>query len=101
MAGATGVVHVHGHVNMRKTKILVSGINLYLLKKSVKGSCGVCQTGNVAMQYSVVAARVGCIRNAVSLRDPFALTLSSGVSGAFGQLGLLMEEKIQGLMLEN
>ena len=30
------------------------------------------------MQSSVVAASAGCIRNAVALRDPCALTLSSG-----------------------
>ena len=32
------------HVNMVKTKILVSGINLDVLKKSGKDPCGVCQT---------------------------------------------------------
>ena len=33
------------HVNMGKTKIMKSGINLDMLKKSGKHSCGVCQTG--------------------------------------------------------
>ena len=32
-------------VNMEKTKIMVSGMNLYLLKKSGKDPCGVCQKG--------------------------------------------------------
>ena len=32
-------------VNMRKTKIMESGINLDVLKKSGKYSCGVCQSG--------------------------------------------------------
>ena len=32
-------------VNMGKTKIMVSGPNLDLLKKSGKDPCGVCQTG--------------------------------------------------------
>ena len=32
-------------VNMGKTKIMASGMNLDLLKKSGKDSCGVCQTG--------------------------------------------------------
>ena len=31
--------------NMGKTKIMVSGINLDVLKKSGKDPCGVCQTG--------------------------------------------------------
>ena len=33
------------HVNMGKTKIMASGMNLDLLKKSAKDPCGVCQTG--------------------------------------------------------
>ena len=32
-------------VNMGKTKIMVSGMNLDLLKKAGKDPCGVCQTG--------------------------------------------------------
>ena len=52
------------------------------------------------MQSSVVAASAGCIRNAVALRDPWALTLSSGVPDAFGLLGLSMKEKFQRLRLE-
>ena len=52
------------------------------------------------MQSSVVAASAGCIRNAVALRDPCALTLSSGAPDALGLLGLLMKEKFQRLRLE-
>ena len=44
------------------------------------------------MQSSVVAASAGCIRNAVALRDPCTLTLSSSAPDAFGLLGLLMKE---------
>ena len=33
------------HVNMGKTKIMESGINLNVLKKSGKYPCGVCLTG--------------------------------------------------------
>ena len=52
------------------------------------------------MQSSVVAASAGCIRNAVALRDLYALTLSSGAPDALGLLGLLMKEKFQRLRLE-
>ena len=52
------------------------------------------------MQSSVVAASAGCIRNAVALRDPCVLTLSSGAPDALGLLGLLMKEKFQRLRLE-
>ena len=52
------------------------------------------------MQSSVVAASAGCIRNAVALRDPCTLTLSSGAPDALGLLGLLMKEKFQRLRLE-
>ena len=52
------------------------------------------------MQSSMVAASAGCIRNAVALRDPCALTLSSGAPDALGLLGLLMKEKFQRLRLE-
>ena len=48
----------------------------------------------------MVAASARCIRNAVALRDPCALTLSSGVPDALGLLGLSMKEKFQRLRLE-
>ena len=52
------------------------------------------------MQSSVVAANAGCIRNAVALRDPCALTLISGAPDVLGLLGLPMKEKFQRLRLE-
>ena len=88
-------------VNMGKTKIMESGINLDVLKKSGKYPCSVCQSGvgsSNAIFY--VAASAGCIRNAVALRDPCALTLSSGAPDTLGLLGLSMKEKFQRLRLE-
>ena len=83
-------------VNMGKTKIMESGINLDVLKKSGKYPCGVCQSG-VGSSNAIFC---GGIRNAVALRDPCALTLSSGAPDALGLLGLLMKEKFQRLRLE-
>ena len=40
------------HVNMGKTKIMESGINLDVLKKSGKYPCGVCLTG-VGSTYAI------------------------------------------------
>ena len=89
-------------VNMGKTKIMESGINLDMLKKSGQYPpvVSVSQELVALMQSSVVAASAGCIRNAVALRDPCALTLSSGAPDALGLLGLLMKEKLQRLRLE-
>ena len=88
-------------VNMAKTKIMESGINLDVQKKSESTPVvSVSQELVALMQSSVVAASAGCIRNAVALRDPCALTLSSGAPDAFGLLGLLMKEKFQRLRLE-
>ena len=66
-------------VNMGQTKIMVSGINLDLLKKSGIGPCGICQTGvgSNLMQSSVVAPCAGYTRKAVALRVPCPLTLNS------------------------
>ncbi|MEW8547728.1 MAG: hypothetical protein AB2693_29825, partial [Candidatus Thiodiazotropha sp.] len=41
----TGMEKKGLRVNMGKTKIIVSGLNLDLLRKSGKYPCGVCQTG--------------------------------------------------------
>ena len=88
-------------VNMGKTKIMESGINLDVLKKSGKYPCGVCQSGvDSSNAIFCGAASAGCIRNAVALRDPCALTLSSGAPDALGLLGLSMKEKFQMLRLE-
>ena len=51
-------------------------------------------------QSSVVAASARSIRNAVALRDPCALILSSGAPDALGLLGLSMKEMFQRLRLE-
>ena len=64
------------HVNMGKPKIMVSSINLDLLKQSGKARVVSVRQKVVAMQSSAVAASAGCIRNAVPLRDPCTLTLS-------------------------
>ena len=61
--GEKGPTCKHGE----KTKIMESCINLDVLKKSGKHTCGVCQTGVALMQSS--AASAGCIRKAVALRD--------------------------------
>ena len=60
-------------VNMGKTKIMVSGMDLDLLKKSGKDPCGVCQKGVGSNATSVVAACAGYTRNAVASRVPCAL----------------------------
>ena len=44
------------------------------------------------MQSSVMAARVGCIRNAVALRDACYVKVSSHVPDVLGLPGLLMED---------
>ena len=78
-----------------------SGINLHVLKKSGKYPCGVYQTGvGSTNAISAMAASAGCIINAVALRDPCALTLSSGALDALGLLGLMMKEKLHRLRLE-
>ena len=56
-----------------------SGINLDVLRNLESTSVvSVSQELVALMQSSVVAASAGCIRNAVALRDPCALTPSSG-----------------------
>ena len=88
-------------VNMGMTKIMESGINLDVLKNLESTPVvSVSQELVALMQSSVVAASAGCIRNAVALRDPCALTLSSGAPDALGLLGLSMKEKFQRLRLE-
>ena len=87
-------------VNMGKTKIMESGINLDVLNLESTPVVSVSQELVALMQSSVVAASAGCIRNAVALRDPCALTLSSGAPDALGLLGLSMKEKFQRLRLE-
>ena len=88
-------------VNMGKTKIMESGINLDVLRNLESTPVvSVSQELVALMQSSVMAASAGCIRNAVALRDPCALTLSSGAPDALGLIGLSMKEKFQRLRLE-
>ena len=44
------------------------------------------------MQSSVMAARAGCIRNAVALRDACYVRVSSRVPDVLGLSGLLMAD---------
>ena len=78
-------------VNMGKTKIMESGINLDVLKKSGKYPCGVCQSG-VGSSNAIFCG--GCKRwvhkKCSSIKGPDAL----------GLLGLSMKEKFQRLRLE-
>ena len=67
-------------VNMGKTKIMESGINLDVLKKSGKYPCSVCQSG-VGSSNAIFCG--GCKRWA--LRDPCALTLSLGTARAIDE----------------
>ena len=64
-------------VNMGKTKIMESGINLDVLKKSGKYPCGVCLTG-VSSTNAILCD--GCEhwvhKNAVALRDARYLRVS-------------------------
>ena len=80
-------------VNMGKTKIMESGINLDVLKKSGKYPCGVCLTGvgsNNAIQCD------GCKRwvhkKCSGIRDACYVRVSSRVPDVLGLPGLLMED---------
>ena len=85
-------------VNMGKTKIMESGINLDELKKSGKYPYGVCQSG-VGSSNAIFCG--GCKRWVhKKCSDPCALNLSSGAPDALGLLGLSMKEKFQRLRLE-
>ena len=52
-------------VNMNKTKVMISGERQMVRQKEVRWPCGVCSKVSVAIQYSVVIARNGYIRNVV------------------------------------
>ena len=51
-------------VNMGKTKVLVSGHNLNVMKKSGKYPCGVCLTGVGANSFAA-GVPLGCTRSVV------------------------------------
>ena len=80
-------------VNMGKTKIMVSGLDLDLFKKSGKDPCGVCQKGVGSNAISCGGCLCWIHKNAMASRAPCALTLISGAPDAFVQHGLLMEEQ--------
>ena len=81
-------------MNMGKTKIMVGGLDLDLLKRFGKVPCSVCQKGVVAMQsYHVVAACAGYTRNAVTSK---AHTLISGAPDTRAHHSLLNSESGKG-----
>ena len=85
--------------NMGKTKIMVSGINLDVLKKSGKDPCGVCQTGvgrNVIFYGSYkrwVHKKCSGIKGPLRPDPEFR-------QARCRRLGLLMKEKLQSSRLE-
>ena len=82
-------------MNMGKTKIMVGGLDLDLLKRSGRVTFGVCQKGVGSIQsYHVVAACAGYTRNAVTSK---ALTLISGAPDTRSQYSLLNSESCKGL----
>ena len=87
-------------VNMGKTKIMESGINLDVLKKSGKYPCGVCQSG-VGSSNAIFCG--GCKhwvhKKCSGIKGPLRL-VCSGAPDALGLLGLLMKETFQRLRLE-
>jgi len=52
-------------VSMNRTKVMTSGERQMVKQKDVRWPCGVCSKVLVAVQYSVVVARNGYIRNVV------------------------------------
>ena len=80
-------------VNMGKTNIMVSSMNLDLLKKAGKDHCYVCHTGVGSNAIFCGGCLCWIHKNAVALRAPCALTLISGAPDARERHGLLMEEQ--------
>ena len=80
-------------MNMGKTKIMVGGLDLDLLKSSGKVPCGVCQKRVGSNAIYVVAACAGYTRNAVTSK---ALTLISGAPDTKAQHSLLNSESGKG-----
>ena len=77
-------------MNMGKTKFMVGGLDLDLLKKSVKVPCGVCQKG---VGSNAILSCGGCLRNAVKSK---ALTLISGATDTRVQQSLMNSESGKG-----
>ena len=88
-------------VNMGKTKIMESGINLDVLKKSGKYPCGVCQSG-VGSCNAIFCG--GCKhwahKKCSGIKGPLRPDPELGAPDALGLLGLSMKEKFQRLRLE-
>ena len=81
-------------VNMGKTKIMESGINLDVLKKSGKYSCGVCLPGvgsTNAIQCDGCESWVH--KKCSGIKGRLPVRVSSRVPDVLGLLGLLMEDK--------
>ena len=52
-------------VNMNRTKVMISGERQMVRQKDVRWPCMVCSKGVGRIQYSLVVARNGYIRNVV------------------------------------
>ena len=80
-------------VNMGKTKIIVSGFDLDLLKEFGKDPCSVYQKGVGSNAISCGGCLCWIHKKCNGIRAPCALTLISGASDAWVQHDLLMEEQ--------
>ena len=80
-------------VDMVKTKIMVSGLDLDLLKKFGKDPCGVCQKGVGSNAISCGGCLCWIHKKCNDIKCPCALTLISGAPDAWVQHDLLMEDQ--------
>ena len=80
-------------VNMGKTKIMVSGLDLDLLKKFEKDPCSVCQKGVGSNAISCGGCLCWIHKKSNGIKGPCALTLVSGALDAWVQHDPLMEEQ--------
>ena len=80
-------------VNMGKTKIMESGINLDVLKKSGKYPCGVCLTG-VGRTNAIQCDGCECWVHKIcsGIKGYCYVRVSSRVPDVLGLPGLLMED---------
>ena len=79
-------------MNMGKTKIMVPGLDLDLLKKLEK-ICSVCQKGEGSNAIPCGGCLCWIHKKYNGIRAPCALTLISGVPDVWVQHDLLMEEQ--------
>ena len=88
-------------VNMGKIKIIESGINLDVLKKSGKYPCGVCQSGVGSSNANFCGACKRWVHKKCSgIKGPLRPDPEFRAPDALGLLGLLMKVKFQRLKLE-